>query len=206
MERWMGRLEAPDPKGWTEFWSKLWSEPVENNRDSELLKNKLRDTLKQENFIITIYWFKKVASLNPKLKQHLQEWVNAGQVPTWMTEVCTVFIMKNKSKGTVVSMVWIDYQKVYDIVSHSWILECARTVGKLEDSVDSKPGGTWDSRYQNRNLLRRLIITFTLCDHHDTTVTDSKGHKSWLSTRECRVGARSIFYYLWNCTESIVIR
>ena len=56
--------------------------------------------------------------------------------------------------------------------------------GKLEDSVDIKPEGTWDSRYQKRNLSRRLIITITVCDHRDTTVTDFKGHKSWLSTQE----------------------
>ena len=45
-----------NPKESTEFWSKLWSEPVEHNRDSEWLKNvqeKLRDKPKQENIIIT---------------------------------------------------------------------------------------------------------------------------------------------------------
>ena len=92
-----GQTEAPDPKGSTEFWSKLWSEPVEHNRDSEWLKKvkeKLRDTPKQENIIITGkelkqaiarmsnwkaagpdhvqgFWFKKATSLHPKLKQHL---------------------------------------------------------------------------------------------------------------------------------------
>ena len=39
--------------------------------------------------------------LHPKLKQHLQECVNAGVVPTWMTEGRTVLIMKDKNKGTV---------------------------------------------------------------------------------------------------------
>ena len=51
-----GQSEAPDPKGSTEFLSKLWSEPVEHNRDSEwlkMVKEKLRDTPKQENVIIT---------------------------------------------------------------------------------------------------------------------------------------------------------
>ena len=120
-----GQSEAPDPMGSTEFLSKLWSEPVEHNRDSEWLTGKLRHTPKQENVIITEkelkqaiarmsnwkaagpnhvqgFWFKKVTSLNPKLKQHLQECVNAEAVPTWMTERRTVLIMKDKSKGTVV--------------------------------------------------------------------------------------------------------
>ena len=58
----------------------------------------------------------------------------------------------------------------------------------MEDSVDVKPGGTWDSRHQKRNLSRRLIIAITVCDHYDTTVTDSKGHKSWLPTQEgCKI-------------------
>ena len=76
-----------------------------HNRDSKWLKKvkeKLRDTLEQENVIITAkeikraiarmtnwkasgpdhaqgFWFKKATSLHPKLKQHLQECVNAGQ-------------------------------------------------------------------------------------------------------------------------------
>ena len=48
------------------------------------------------------FWFNKATSLHPKLKQHLQECVNDGSVHTWMTEGCTVLIMKDKSKGTVV--------------------------------------------------------------------------------------------------------
>ena len=48
------------------------------------------------------FWFKKTTSLHPKLKQHLQNCVNAGVVPTWMTEWYTVLIMKGKNKGTVV--------------------------------------------------------------------------------------------------------
>ena len=48
---------------------------------------------------------------------------------------------------------------------------------KFEDSVDIKPGGTWKSIHRKRNLSRRLIIAITVCDHYDTTVTDSKGHE-----------------------------
>ena len=48
------------------------------------------------------FWFKKATSLHPKLIQHLLECLNAGAVPTWMTEGWTVLIMKDKSKGIVV--------------------------------------------------------------------------------------------------------
>ena len=63
--------------------------------------------------------------------------------------------------------------------------------GKLEDSVIIKPGGTWDSRHQKRNLSRRLTIPIIVCDYHDTTVTDSNGHKSWLLTQERRMQDKS---------------
>ena len=52
---------------------------------------------------------------------------------------------------------------------------------KLEGSEEVH---TCDSTHQKTNLSRRLIITITVCDHYDTTVTDSKGHKSWLPTQE----------------------
>ena len=39
-----GQNEAPDPKGSIEFRSKLWSELVEHNRDSEWLKKLERET------------------------------------------------------------------------------------------------------------------------------------------------------------------
>ena len=54
------------------------------------------------------FWFKKSTSVHPKLKQHAHtgvcacECVHVGAVHTWMTEGCTVLIMKDKSKGTVV--------------------------------------------------------------------------------------------------------
>ena len=65
---------------------------------------------------------------------------------------------------TDLSMTWEDYRKAYDMVPHSWILECAsgwsgpeynhlnrEQYGKVEDIVDIKPGGTWDSK-QDVNL------------------------------------------------------
>ena len=55
----------------------------------------------------------------------------------------------------------------------------------FEDSVEINPGCTWDSIHLNSNLSSRLIVT--VCAHYDTTVTDSKGYKSWLPTRERRM-------------------
>ena len=100
-------------------------------------------------------------------------------------------------------------EKAYDMVPHSCIFGMCKNGlsgpeynhldreqnGKFEDSVDIKPGGTWDSRHQKRNLSRRLIITITVNDHYDTTVINSKGHKSWLPTQDRRMQDQSPALY-----------
>ena len=95
-------------------------------------------------------------------------------------------------------MAWIDYRKAYDMVPHSWIWECARMVGVVQNIttfidnsmanwktvLTSNQEVLWTVENKRKNLSRRLNITIAVCDHHDTTVTDSKGHKSWLPTQE----------------------
>ena len=69
-----GQSKAPDPKGSTDVWRKLWSELVEHNRDPEWLKKvkeKLRDTPKQENVIITAKELKQAIS-------RMSNWKAAG--------------------------------------------------------------------------------------------------------------------------------
>ena len=75
-------------------------------------------------------------------------------------------------------------------------------------SVDIKPGGTWDSRHQKRNLSRRLVIAITVCDHNDTTITDSNGHNSWLPTQERMMQDQSpaldsLVQIVWSYLEDI---
>ena len=56
------QTEAPDSKGSTVFWSNLLSQTMEHNRNSEWLKKvkeKLRDTPKQENVIIKVKELKR---------------------------------------------------------------------------------------------------------------------------------------------------
>ena len=67
--------------------------------------------------------------------------------------------------------------------------------GKLEDRVDIKPRGICDCSHQKRNLSMIFIIANTICYHHDTTVTDSKGHKSWIPTQERRMQDQSPALY-----------
>ena len=45
-------------------------------------------------------------------------------------------LLKNcRRRLTNLSMAWIDYRKAYDMVPHSWILECARMVGVAQNII-----------------------------------------------------------------------
>ena len=56
----------------------------------------------------------------------------------------------------------------------------------LEDSVDIKP--------EVLGIVKRGIFQ-GVCDHYDTTVTDSKRHKSWIPTQERRMQDQSHAIY-----------
>ena len=82
-----------------------------------------------------------------------------------------------RSVLTNLSMALIAYRKAYDMVPHSWILKCERMfgvvqnidreqLGKLEDSVHIKPGGTWDRSHQKRYLSMRFVISITVLRYH----------------------------------------
>ena len=36
-----------------------------------------------------------------------------------------------RNRKTNLAMAWIDYKKAYDMVSHSWIMECLDMIGQL---------------------------------------------------------------------------
>ena len=121
--------ETPDPEEATTFWKTIWSEPSSHNKGAEWLKEvkeKMSDLRKQENIKISIedvklvirkmsnwkapgpdgvhgFWFKKLSNLHIKLTEFLQEALDTGIVPDWMTLGRTVLIMKDRSKGRIAS-------------------------------------------------------------------------------------------------------
>ena len=101
-------------------------------------------------------------------------------------------------------------EKAYDMVPHSWILECARMVGVAQNIITliENSMANWKSvltsnqevqfgtvDIQREIFQRDSLSPFTVCDHHDTTVIDSKGHKSWLPTQERRIQGQSPAIY-----------
>ena len=56
--------------------------------------------------------------------------------------------------------------------------------------------------FKNKSLpvlfcLQNVMYYITVCDHYDTTVTDSKGHKSCLPTQERRMQDQSPALHGW---------
>lgn len=116
---------APDAKEATDFWSGIWSNPVEHNRNAEWLKRAKRVNArieKQEDVVIELddvrrgirrmtnwkapgpdavqgFWFKKFTSMHVRIASGLQGCLAQGWVPKWMTLGRTSLFMKDPAKG-----------------------------------------------------------------------------------------------------------
>ena len=219
--------ETPDSEEAKDFWKGIWGQATIHNKRApwlEKVRNNLARDEQQENLRINMtnlqatlkkmpnwkapgpdgvqgFWIKNLTGLHRKLAEHLDECLDKGETPNWMTTGRTVLIQKDRSKGTVagnyrpitclpiiwklltsmisddiyqylesndligeeqkgcrrgyrgtkdhlmldkiilkhckarktnLAMAWIDYQKAYDMVPHTWILETLQMVGASE--------------------------------------------------------------------------
>ena len=46
-------------------------------------------------------------------------------------------VLRDCERSTNLAMAWIDYQKVYDMILHSWISECLGLFGVAENTTNS---------------------------------------------------------------------
>ena len=77
-------------------------------------------------------------------------------------------------------MAWIDYKKAYNMVSHSWIIECLDLFG-VADNIKSllvnsmeKVGGNAMFRKLERYFSSRFFVLFSVCFSVDSTKYDFK--------------------------------
>ena len=124
-----GTKETPDAAGTLDFWSSIWSEEMEHDREVNWLteiREKMEDVRAQDDVMISLedvkagvrrmanwkapgpdgvrgFWFKKLPSLLPVLTVALQEVVSSGRVPAWMVKGRTVLIQKDPAKGKAVT-------------------------------------------------------------------------------------------------------
>ena len=211
----------PDATEAKNYWNSIWGHPKRHNVTPQWLGNmrkELEDIDKGEPIVLNEttlkhtlrkvanwkapgpdgihgYWFKKFTTLHGRLTHLLQNCLNEGKAPEWMTKGRTTLIQKDPGKGNIASnyrpitclplmwkiltgqiaeriymsmdrrgllpeeqkgcrigtkgandllyidqmilkevrkrrkniaMGWIDYKKAYDMIPHSWILECLR--------------------------------------------------------------------------------
>ena len=121
--------EKPDAGEATVFWSNIWSNPGTHNIEARWIskvKESLQNVRQQQNIAISIksvkngikrmtnwkapgpdgvqgYWFKRFSNLHSRIAQHLQECVETGSVPEWMTTGRTSLIQKDVGKGKIAS-------------------------------------------------------------------------------------------------------
>ena len=120
---------APEPDEARTFWSGLWDQPVQHNRQAEWLSD-VRDELKnvQRQGDVQIdegkvkrqlgkvpnwkapgpdhvhgFWLKTFSSLHGRIARQLQECLVRGKIPVWLTEARTVLVMKDAKKGNIAS-------------------------------------------------------------------------------------------------------
>ena len=120
----------PDAEESRQFWRGIWSEEVFHNESAEWLKGiekKLEDTGQQEDIVITPelfltryanklpnwkapgpdglqgFWLKNIKSIRQALTAVLNECLNKNQIPDWVTKGVTTLIIKDKTKGNVIT-------------------------------------------------------------------------------------------------------
>ena len=119
----------PDAEKSRKFWSDIWSKEETHNENAMWIKdveNTFAQKNKQENIAITPqliskqvvklpnwkapgpdglqgYWLKHIKSVRPIMAALLNDCLQQGDVPPWLTQGSTTLIMKDESKGAEVS-------------------------------------------------------------------------------------------------------
>ena len=248
---------TPNAEESKRFWSGIWEHQEEHNREAPWLKRVeqelQRKAPKQNNWEITKEilmkamgkiknwkvagpdavhgcWIKNITALHVGIAYHLNECLQLGATPAWMTKGRTVLIQKDKSRGNIASnyrpitclplmwklltsmvaqninshleefdligheqkgcrvktlgakdhllldkvilkdpkarkanltMAWIDYQKAYDYVPHSWIQKSLQMIG-IADNIKNlltQTMKTWETALESEGKqLARVSI------------------------------------------------
>ena len=124
-----GDQEMPEKETTVKFWSDIWSQPVNHNEEAKWM-NRIESELKrertQEDLQINLgklkrqlkrvanwrapgpdglqgYWIKAFDACHQRITIQLQQCLDTGEVPDWLTQGKTTLIMKDKEKGPEVT-------------------------------------------------------------------------------------------------------
>ena len=121
--------DMPDAEKSRKFWSDIWSKEEAHNENAMWIKdveNTFAQKNKQENIVITPrliskevvklpnwkapgpdglqgYWLKHIKSVRPIMAALLNDCLQQGDFPSWLTQGSTTLIMKDESKGAEIS-------------------------------------------------------------------------------------------------------
>ena len=179
--------EAPEKEASRVFWQAIWSEPEKHNNVEWMnrVRMKLEHVQKQDDLDITTedvkrvlskvpnwkapgpdgvqgFWLKNLKSLHERIRNFLQECLENGNVPRWMTTGKTALIMKDVTKGnhpgnyrpiTCLPLMWktltgIVASKLYD---H---LDTQGVIGEEQKGCIRRTQGTKDHLMLDKNLMR----------------------------------------------------
>ena len=181
--------EKPNPQEATNFWRNTWSKPVSHNGQAvwlDKVKEKLGDITKQENIQVNLdsvrkgirrmtnwkspgpdgvqgYWFKKFTHLHGRISEHLQECIEIGLVPEWMTTGRTSLIRKDQEKGNAAS----NYRPI-TCLPLMWKLLTSLISEKMYEHLvenDVLPDEQKGCRERSRGTKDQLLIDKTILKH-----------------------------------------
>ena len=173
---------APGVEESEQFWSNIWGNEVQHNKDAEWLKE-LKDECgetRQDDIVIDFamvtaqakkipnwkapgpdgvqeYWIKKLTSLHDRIAEQMNEMVNSRvPIPAWMTTGRTVLCQKDPQKGNVV-----DNYRPISCLPLMWKLMTgviADSVYKMLEKSDILPTEQKGCRKKSKGTKDQLLI------------------------------------------------
>ncbi len=173
---------APDAEESERFWSSIWGDEVQHNKEAEWLKE-LKDECgetRQDDIVINFlmvttqakkipnwkapgpdgvqgYWIKKLTSLHDRIAEQMNEMINNRvSIPAWMTTGKTVLCQKDPQKGNVV-----DNYRPISCLPIMWKLMTgviADRVYKVLEENDTLPTEQKGCKKKSRGTKDQLLI------------------------------------------------
>ena len=173
---------APDAEESERFWSSIWGDEVQHNKEAEWLKE-LKDECgetRQDDIVINFlmvttqakkipnwkapgpdgvqgYWIKKLTSLHDRIAEQMNEMINNRvPIPAWMTTGRTVLCQKDPQKGNVV-----DNYRPISCLPIMWKLMTgviADRVYKVLEENDTLPTEQKGCKKKSRGTKDQLLI------------------------------------------------
>jgi len=116
------KITEHDEKEIVDFWKNIWEQRTDHNKNADWINQMEYNANKQERLAINVeqvrkqikkmnnwkapgpdgihpYWLKAFTELHQLIADQMNDIIQSGEVPSWLTQGRTVLIQKDKSKG-----------------------------------------------------------------------------------------------------------